>query len=212
MTRPSRDRRLGEPNGPGRSPQPEPLVAAGPGTEYTFDAETLLPVALDAQRMAAAADRMLEVSRESGDALSAAGQASKAAFLFAVAGQHERGERLLREVIGRQDELGATHDHTVSTVRLSQVLQLAARPNEALVLLREVLEDVHQRAELSSLLDFALQHLGKVLYQLGEYAQARAAFAEALQLRRGKGDASLIDSTSLALQAVERAEAASGGR
>jgi uncharacterized protein HemY len=58
------------------------------------------------------------------------------------------------------------------------------------------------------LLDFALQHLGKVLFEARDYSGARAALREALARRRAAGAADLVASTELALGAVARALAA----
>ena len=48
-------------------------------------------------------------------------------------------------------------------------------------------------------IDFALQHLGKALVDAGRPARAATLLEEALELRRERGDAQLIESTEFAL-------------
>lgn len=54
------------------------------------------------------------------------------------------------------------------------------------------------------MLDFALQHLAKVLFDQGEDARALALFRQALELRQAAGASELIASTELAIAAVTR--------
>jgi Flp pilus assembly protein TadD len=58
---------------------------------------------------------------------------------------------------------------------------------------------------------YALQHAGKSAFEQGRYAEAAASFREALRLREGGDDAEAVESTRLALAAVERRLAAGGG-
>ncbi|MGE7625335.1 hypothetical protein ACQKMD_20715 [Viridibacillus sp. NPDC096237] len=50
------------------------------------------------------------------------------------------------------------------------------------------------------LLDFALQHKGKCLMELGEWELSLSHFHEALSIRKSKAEPSLIYSTELAIQ------------
>jgi tetratricopeptide (TPR) repeat protein len=59
------------------------------------------------------------------------------------------------------------------------------------------------RAHVPARVDFALQHLGKHHIDAGEPDLARACLTEALRLRRAKGDAGLIASTSAALKLLD---------
>lgn len=62
-------------------------------------------------------------------------------------------------------------------------------------------------AQAAELEDFALQHMGKCLVEMGHYAQARDCFEQALRLRLAKGDQGLIASTREALDLLLAAQA-----
>lgn len=53
--------------------------------------------------------------------------------------------------------------------------------------------------ELHMYKDFALQHMGKCLLELGEYENAMDRFEEALELRQKKGNEDLILATETAI-------------
>lgn len=53
------------------------------------------------------------------------------------------------------------------------------------------------------LLDFALQHKGKCLMELGKWELALSHFLQALFIRKSKGEPSLIYSTELSIQFIK---------
>lgn len=61
-------------------------------------------------------------------------------------------------------------------------------------------------AQAAQLEDFALQHLGKCLVEMGRLAEARDCFEQALTLRIGKGEQGLIASTREALDLLLAAQ------
>jgi HTH-type transcriptional regulator, pleiotropic regulator of extracellular virulence genes len=80
-------------------------------------------------------------------------------------------------------------------IRLGEAYRCADRTDDAIAELSTALTDARGTAYE----DFALQHLGKALLDAGRTGDARAALTAALELRRAKGDAALIESTERAL-------------
>ena len=60
------------------------------------------------------------------------------------------------------------------------------------------------RSSVPQLVDFALQHLGKHYVDAGRATDAIACLEEALELRRGKGDQALVESTLAVLRLCGR--------
>lgn len=57
---------------------------------------------------------------------------------------------------------------------------------------------------LDTFLEFALQHKGKCLMEMGRLDEAEIEFIKAFKLRKFKGDIALINSTEKALELVKR--------
>lgn len=93
-------------------------------------------------------------------------------------------------------------------IRLGTTLQYLEEHDQGEVLMREALDKVHS-PETAMYHDFALQHLGKLLVEKGQYHEAKAFFKEALVIRQKKGLEGLIHSTEQALSALLVCEAAS---
>lgn len=93
---------------------------------------------------------------------------------------------------------GDVRGEAVALIRLGEAYRCADEPGQAEALLREALEAT-ENGEAAGLRDFALQHLGKCLVELGRRDEAVAALDEALLVRRTKGDAALVESTQQAL-------------
>lgn len=97
-------------------------------------------------------------------------------------------------------ELGKAKAVASNAIRLATAYQYAGRHDEALALFEEASALTRR---LGVLHDFALQHMGKCLAELGRIEEARACFTEALALRRARGDGALIASTEEALAALQ---------
>lgn len=98
-------------------------------------------------------------------------------------------------------ELGKPKAVASNAIRLATAYQYANRHEEALPLFEEA---VALTRRLGVLTDFALQHQGKALAELGRLDEAAACFTEALAMRRARGDTGLIASTQEALDALAR--------
>jgi tetratricopeptide (TPR) repeat protein len=92
----------------------------------------------------------------------------------------------------------------VMGLRHATALQHRDRHAEALALFDASL--ALSRRHAPDLEDFAHQHRGKCLVELGEPDRARASFLTALSLREAKGDAKLLASTHEALEALTLGE------
>lgn len=136
-----------------------------------------LALAVDALREAAGRDRSDSpgpaVLRRLGVGLIALGRAEQAvpvlgrAVALAVASADRRAE------VAARINLGDGHRYAGDAMAAQEQYGLA------LGLARRLVPE---------LADFALQHLGKGLIDLGRYAEATACLTEALRLRRAKGD------------------------
>lgn len=116
-------------------------------------------------------------------------------------GELETALPLLEVALAGAQRLGARRLEMVNCIRLATMYQYMDRHDQAEALFRRALE-LAREADGTDRLDFALQHLGKCLVEMGRFEEAAACFEEALALRRAKGDAGLIASTEQALAAV----------
>jgi tetratricopeptide (TPR) repeat protein len=116
-------------------------------------------------------------------------------------GDADAAETRLRESLALAEELGDERSAVVALLRLGDAYRCAGDPAAAEPLLRAAFA----RAEVAGpeLRDFALQHLGKTLLALGRTDEARRCLEDARELRRAKGDATLLASTDAALQRVD---------
>lgn len=91
----------------------------------------------------------------------------------------------------------------VSLIRLGEAIKYNGEPVKALEIFNEVLVKCKANNQLLYL-DFAIQHKGKCLLEIGEIAEAEKCFKEALNLRELKGDVSLIESVQQALNFIQK--------
>jgi RimJ/RimL family protein N-acetyltransferase len=182
------------------STEPTALVGAG----YTIDPVSLRAQPVDAAAMDRCARELRQRSERTADPVAGARSASQAALLFAILGQHETASRLIEGALASRPAAQRPYDRMVGEIRRAQVHQFAGRLAEARALLERLIERCRREPEVEPLLDFALQHQGKVFFDLGRYEEARDCFHEALELRKAKNVGELIASTELALAAVSR--------
>lgn len=138
------------------------------------------------ERALKAATRALEADADdvkllsyAGNAARILGRADESIALFERALAAAAGERAIAARIG-----------------LGEAYRCADRPAEAVAELEQALTESRQAG---AYVDFALQHLGKAVLDAGDPARAAGLLAEALELRRRRGDAALTESSELAL-------------
>lgn len=173
-----------------------------------IDPVTLRAHPVDAGAMVRRAAELCALSGQAEDPLAAARFASHAAMLFVIAGHLEQARPLFDFALARQSADMHPYARTVTEIRLAQLHQAAGQLAKARVMLEELVHRCSTSAATRPLLDFAHQHLGKVLFDAGEDEGALASFRAALELRKVAGAADLVASTELALAAVARRLAA----
>ncbi|SDI89727.1 tetratricopeptide repeat protein [Natribacillus halophilus] len=99
------------------------------------------------------------------------------------------------------DLAGDESKEIAANIRLGEALKYDHKHSEALAKFNEALAKCHEFG-LDKYEDFALQHKGKCLLELGRSAEALGCFKKALELRKTKGDSSLIKSTQQAIELV----------
>lgn len=132
--------------------------------------------------------------------LSLVGRVGELSYLL---GDYQTAIPLLEEAVAGARQPGARRLEVVHCIRLAMAYQYAGRHEEAEPLFRRAIA-LAREAEGTDRLDFALQHFGKCLVEMGRPDEAIICFEEALVLRRAKGEAGLIASTEQALAAVRR--------
>jgi tetratricopeptide (TPR) repeat protein len=93
---------------------------------------------------------------------------------------------------------------TANELRLAHLYQWERQFGTSTAMFDTIIKNCETDAELETYLDFAYQHAGKNAFEQGNYEQAETFFKKALQIRNQKGNADLIESTELALQAVHK--------
>lgn len=152
-----------------------------------------------------------ESLQEAADAIDANAERAKAAAALGRLGDHMRRHpnhaASAAEVLGFAVMLAilAKHPETeaANRVRLAIALQYADEHEEAVIEHEQAMELIETH-HIHELLDYALQHHGKCLAEMGEYEQARQCFHRALEIRRERGDESLLASTREAIDELNR--------
>lgn len=118
---------------------------------------------------------------------------------FRVLGRGDEAIAALEESLRGAEALGDERARAIALIRLGEAQRCRDELKPAENTLRRALSTARARSEAADLVDFALQHLGKCLLDLGRLDEAEAVLEEALVLRKAKGDDELIASTELAL-------------
>ncbi|MDB5096206.1 MAG: hypothetical protein JWM80_627 [Cyanobacteria bacterium RYN_339] len=100
------------------------------------------------------------------------------------------------EALALAEKLGNQTALIANGIRLATALQYRNEQDRALPIFQLALERARVRGFM---VDYALQHLGKCLVELGRKDDALESFQEALKLRAAKGDAELVASTEEAI-------------
>ena len=91
----------------------------------------------------------------------------------------------------------------VNNLRRADALRYKNEFAAAQVLFETSLQQASQVADLKDYKDFALQHLGKLHFDMQNYRKALDFFYEAFELRKIKNEPDLLDSTLLAIRITE---------
>jgi tetratricopeptide (TPR) repeat protein len=197
-----------------REPEPIPALSQvpaaqttwqvdGAGTGYRLALPWLLPVAVDPQAMAAACDRLLVEAEAAPTARAAWLARSLAGYMLVCLGDGQRAVDLLQSCVDAQHLLDDAGAAVRARLRLTQALQVAGRPTEAVGTAQAALALTEADARTAHLRHFALHHLGKALHHAGDPVQARTMLDAALELRHRLGDDELTASTVEALGLVK---------
>ena len=106
-----------------------------------------------------------------------------------------------QEALERARVSGNRNAEVANLIRLGEAHKCRDEHVTAEPLFRDALA-LSESGDAAALHDFALQHLGKCLLELGRYDESIECLNAALELRRAKGNLALIDSTERALAVV----------
>lgn len=123
--------------------------------------------------------------------------------LYRIYGEPQKAINILSECLIIACDQNDSNREIVSLIRLGEAIKYNGNPMEALEIFNEVLDKCKANDNLFYV-DFAMQHKGKCLLELGEIAEAEKCFKETLKLRELKGDLSLIESTRQALNFIKK--------
>lgn len=123
--------------------------------------------------------------------------------LYRICGEPQKALNNLNICLCHALEEGNITRETLTLIRLGEALKYYEKQDEALELFEKAFKKCKDN-KLETYLDFALQHKGKCLMEMGRLDEAEVCFIEALKLREFKGDTTLIGSTREALKLVKR--------
>ncbi|MFE3576130.1 tetratricopeptide repeat protein [Lysinibacillus sp. NPDC059133] len=122
--------------------------------------------------------------------------------LYRFYGEPQKAVNILTECVTIASNQNDSHREIVSLIRLGEAIKYNDNPMKALEIFNEVLDKCKANDNLFYV-DFAMQHKGECLLELGRMAEAEKCLKEALELRELKGDVSLIESTQQALNFIK---------
>jgi tetratricopeptide (TPR) repeat protein len=143
----------------------------------------------------------LQVARQDGDEQSILAILGPLGEAYRQLAQLDPAVECGEEALALALKLGNETALITNGIRLATAYQYRNEQARALPLFQQALERARARGFM---VDFALQHLGKCLVELGQKDEALACFHEALALRRAKGDAGLIASTEEAIEGAAK--------
>ena len=139
----------------------------------------------------------LEEARAEGDREAELAALGPLGETFRLLGQLDKAVPHLEAALALARELDRPKPLTSNLIRLATAYQYLNRHEEAVPLFEEA---VARAKAMGFLEDFAQQHYGKCLAELGRWEEAIAAFERALALREARGDAGLVASSTEALE------------
>ncbi|MDI7741257.1 tetratricopeptide repeat protein [Lysinibacillus fusiformis] len=122
--------------------------------------------------------------------------------LYRIYGNPQKACKLLEGCVSIASKDGNKNRMCVSLIRLGEALKYNHNHQKAL----EIFDQALALCKDSNLpyLDFALQHKGKCLMEMNQLTKGKKCLTEALVLREQKGDGTLIESTKIALEFLEK--------
>lgn len=122
--------------------------------------------------------------------------------LYRISGQPKKAIDCLTFCLDQAVEEGSPAREVVSLIRLGEALKYESKHQEALNHFNQALE-LCEANKIEEYMDFGLQHKGKCLMELAMLDEAGRCLQKALEIRKSKGDPSLIDSTEQAINLVQ---------
>lgn len=113
---------------------------------------------------------------------------------YRIYGQPQKAISYFTNCLNDASENKDIKKEIVTLIRLGEAWKYDSNQNKALVIFNEALVKCREHNQ-NEYLDFALQHKGKCLLELGRLIEAEYCLLEALRLRQLKGDIFLIEST-----------------
>lgn len=182
------------------------LQQAHPAEAFEIDRDSLRARPVDPAAMRARAAELAAQAEHHADPAEAARAASSAAMLWVLLDDLAAARPRFDFALARQPLDTQPAARTITEIRLAQWHQAAGELGTARRHLDALVARCRADGALQPLLHFALQHLGKVLYELGEHDAALACLREAYGLRQALARAAeLLASTELAIDTVHRA-------
>jgi len=151
-----------------------------------------------------AGERALAAARMAGDRREVARMLGYCAEAERLLGEENRARARVEEALAIAGELGDERLRLANTIRLGELARSRGDVDTAVRVLLGALRLAEADPD-GYLRDFALQHLGKALWNAGRPREAIPLLEEALALRRATGQASLAASTEEALAAARAA-------
>jgi tetratricopeptide (TPR) repeat protein len=99
-----------------------------------------------------------------------------------------------------QHDLGL-RQFVAQSLRWADILRYMGEVEEAEEIFNSVIEICDENEDVKVYKDVALQHIGKLHFDIGEYKEALQFFEQALSIRKIKKDPSLIASSEMAIEA-----------
>lgn len=154
------------------------------------------------ERIAENLDRLLE-ARESGEMATRLQLLGQIGNDQRALGNLLEADMFLTDAVALARTLGDTRREAMNGIRLATARQYQGQHADAEAIFRAALA-LAQSGDAADYEDFALQHLGKCLVEMGRIDEAVECFDRALVLRWMKADADLIASTEQALHTAQR--------
>jgi tetratricopeptide (TPR) repeat protein len=123
--------------------------------------------------------------------------------LLRMTGRVDDAWAMANEVVRLVRFTGDRSQLVLARMRRAQVLQARGKLDEALIEFNDCVAEAHMH-DWASEEGFALQHRGKLLFELGRYADAARDFRDALTIRvRLHSSPDLIDASMIAISVAE---------
>ena len=174
-----------------------------PDLDYTIN-EQLREVLLHPEEVRQWVERWQQKAQQTTDVRERARWWSQIGVYERMLGDLEAAADHLEEAVRILEQQPLSEAFVVALIRLAHVYQYQQRFDWSNDLFADIVELVEREPKLTSLRDFAYQHLGKNLFDQQRYAEAQQWFQRALEIRLQKEDDELITATKWALMQTQR--------